>query len=134
MASALCRPCRGLLAWRGRHPTASRWATIYRPSGTPERSSSSDSSVNQRDGDMPVFTIATNHGDCNPGTPIGRLAFPGEYKAIESLTFVGQVEDFGFEEEAIQFRIEFLVLDGHFQDIECAVGGDGFLVRTVGGG
>jgi hypothetical protein len=56
------------------------------------KSLSSDLSVNQLDGDMPLFTIVTNHGDCNLGTPIsrlarrkppiGRLAFPGKYKHL----------------------------------------------------
>jgi hypothetical protein len=63
------------------------------------KSLSSEFSVNKLDGGIRVFTVATNHGDCDPGTPIsrlavcvapiGRLAFPGKYKAIESLTFVG---------------------------------------------
>src|ERR1700688_1510838 len=65
---------------------------------------------------------------CKTPAATGRLAFPG------SSTFVGQMEDFGFQEEAVQFRIEFLVLDGHLQNIERAVGGTGLFVRAVGGG
>ena len=58
----------------------------------------------------------------------------GDWRSRAHSTFVRQLEDFGFEEQAIQFRIEFLILYGHFEDTECAVGGDGFFVRPVGGG
>src|ERR1700722_11300237 len=53
---------------------------------------------------------------------------------LRSSSFVGEVEDLCFEEQAVQLRVEFLVLHRHFQDIESAVGGHGFFVRTVGGG
>ena len=58
----------------------------------------------------------------------------GQFCATDTLTFICQVENFCFEEKAIQFRIEFLVFDGHFQNIERTVGGHCLFVRPVGGG
>src|ERR1035437_496617 len=45
-----------------------------------------------------------------------------------------RLEYFRFEEKAVKIGVEFLLLDGHLQNIQCALGWDGLLVRPVGCG
>ena len=99
-----------------------RWARIYRSFGTLGH----------------VHWLDTNRmADANGGTTPSQMENSGNQStndAMEALIFICEVEGFRFEKQAIQFRVEFLILNGHLQNIECAVGGDGLLIRPVGSG
>src|SRR5882724_1630369 len=72
-------------------------------------------------------------GSCGTAEAVPSHSLGGGFEAAGG-ALSDEAVDLGFDEDAEEFGVYFVIADAEFEDIEGAVGGHGAFVRAVGGG